>query len=178
MMTDEIVEGDAPAQDDALPASPYVSRYAVVEPDTALVLNIIEAAQDFVLEGATLVMDDGSAVIGSTWDGAVFLPPAPVPESTPAVPATISFRQLILGLLGSGFLTAEQALAAAETRARPPQLEAIIATLPEDAALAARITWATMSEARRTDPLFAALIAAGHATGEQVDQLFQHTAGL
>ncbi len=89
------------------------------------------------------------------------------------MPATISFRQLILGLLGSGFLTAEQALAAAETRARPPQLEAIIATLPEDAALAARITWATMSEARRADPLFAALIAAGHATGEQMDDLFR-----
>jgi hypothetical protein len=85
------------------------------------------------------------------------------------VPAVISFRQLVLGLLGSGFLTAEQALAAAEIRARPPQLEAIIATLPEEAALAARITWATIAEARRTDPLFAALIAAGHATAEQVD---------
>ena len=96
-------------------------------------------------------------------------PPAP-PLS---VPGTISFRQLILGLLGSGFLTAEQALAAAETRARPPQLEAIIATLPEDAALAARITWATMSEARRSDPLFVTLIAAGHATVEQVDELFR-----
>jgi hypothetical protein len=64
------------------------------------------------------------------------------------VPATISFRQLILGLLGSGFLNAEQALAA-------------------------RITWATMSEARRADPLFAALIAEGHATTTQVDELLR-----
>jgi hypothetical protein len=70
------------------------------------------------------------------------------------------------------------ALAAAETRAQPPQLEAIIGTLPEDAALAARITWATMSEARRSDPLFAALIAAGHATAEQVDELFRQAARL
>ena len=101
-------------------------------------------------------------------------PPAlPLP-----VPATISFRQLILGLLGSGFLTAEQALAAAETRARPPQLEAIIATLPKDAALAARITWATMSEARRSDPLFATLVAAGHATAEQVEELFRTAARM
>lgn len=100
----------------------------------------------------------------------------PIPPA--AVPAAISFRQLILGLLGNEFITAEQALAAAETRARPPQLEAIIATLPEDAALAARITWATMSEARRADPLFTALIAAGHATAEQVDDLFWQAAGL
>lgn len=104
--------------------------------------------------------------------GAV-MPYAAPPAPPLPVPATISFRQLILGLLGSGFLTAEQALAAAETRARPPQLEAIIATLPEDAALAARITWATMSEARRGDPLFVALIAAGNATEEQVDELFR-----
>jgi hypothetical protein len=77
-----------------------------------------------------------------------------------------------------GFLTAEQALAAAEMRARPPQLDAIIATLPEDAAVAARITLATMSEERRGDPLFAALIAAGHATAEQVDELFRTAARL
>jgi hypothetical protein len=96
----------------------------------------------------------------------------------PTVPAAISFRQLILGLLGSGFLTAEQALAAAESRARPPQLEAIIATLPEDAALAARITWATIAEARRSDSLLAALIAAGYATEAEVDALFRQAAGL
>jgi hypothetical protein len=95
-----------------------------------------------------------------------------------AVPEAISFRQLILGLLGSGFLTVEQALAAAESRARPPQLEAIIATLPDEAALAARITWATIAEARRTDPLFATLIAAGHATEAQVDELFRQAVRL
>ncbi len=171
MIMDEIVEADATAQEGASP--PLILRYAVAEPDSGLVLNIIEAEQGFVLDGATLVLDDGSAVIGGTWDGAAFRPPAPVPAPPPPVPTTISFRQLILGLLGSGFLTAEQALAAAETRARPPQLDAIIASLPDDAALAARITWATMSEARRSDPLFAALIAAGHATAEQVDELFR-----
>jgi hypothetical protein len=109
--------------------------------------------------------------------------PWATPQVPPAVqmdpvPETISFRQLVLGLLGSGFLTAQQALAAAETRARPPQLDAIIATLPDDAALAARITWATMSEARRADPPFSELIAAGHATAKQVDALFQAAARL
>jgi hypothetical protein len=178
MMTDEIIQTGAPPLDDAPPAQLPIWRYAVIEPDTGLVRNIIEAAQGFVMEGAELAPDDGTAVIGGTWDGSVFLPPAPVPEPTPPVPTTISFRQLVLGLLGSGFITTEQALAAAETRARPPQLDAIIATLHEDAALAARITWATMSEARRADPLFASLLAEGHATAEQVDELFRQAARL
>ena len=71
-------------------------------------------------------------------------------------------------------LTAEQALAAAETQARPPKLDAIIVTLLNDAVLAARITWATMPEARHGDPLFVALVAAGHALEEQVYELFRH----
>jgi hypothetical protein len=50
--------------------------------------------------------------------------------------------------------------------------------MPPDAALAARITWATMSKARRTDPLFVALIAAGHATANQVDELFAQAAWI
>ncbi|WP_368417098.1 hypothetical protein [Falsiroseomonas sp.] len=176
MTMDEIIDADAPVQEGASPL--LILRYAVAKPDSGLVLNIIEAAQGFVLDDATLVLDDGTAVIGGTWDGAAFRPPAHVPAPPPPVPTTISFRQLILGLLDSGFLTAEQALAAAETRARPPQLEVIIATLPEDASLAARITWATMSEARRGDPLFAALIAAGHATAEQVDEIFRAASQL
>ena len=178
MSMDEIIEADAPAQHKEQPASPPILRYAVIEADTGLVRNLIEAEQGFVLEGATLVLDDDTAVIGSFWDGAAFQPPVSVPEPPPAVPSTISFHQLILGLLGSGFITAEQALAAAETRSRPPQLDAIIATLPEDAALAARITWATMTEARRGDPLLAQLIAAGHVTDAQVDALFRQAAQL
>ena len=179
MTIDEIIAADAPMpQENALPMPPPILRYAVIEADTGLVRNIIEAEQGFVLEDATLVLDGGSAVIGGVWDGTAFLPPAPVPEPPPAVPSTISFRQLLLGLLGSGVITAEQALAAAETRARPPQLDAIIATLPKDTALAARITWATMSEARRADRLFAAFIAAGHATDAQVDELFRRATRL
>lgn len=142
----------------------------MIEAETGIVLNIIDASQDFVLDGTPLVPDDGQAVIGGSCAGAAFQPLVPEPEP---VPATNSFRQLILGLLGSGFLTAEQALAAAETCARPPQLEAILAELPGNTELAARITWATMSEARRADPLFAALIAARHATADQVDELFR-----
>lgn len=41
---------------------------------------------------------------------------------------------------------------------------------------ALRGTQATMTEARPADPLLAALIAAGHATAGQVDDLFREAA--
>lgn len=105
MTMDKIVKADATAEGDAQPTPLPISCYAVIEADSGLVLNIIEAAQSFLIEGATLVLDDGSAVIRGSWDGAAFRPPIPEPEP---VPATISFRQLILGLLDSGFITTEQ----------------------------------------------------------------------
>jgi hypothetical protein len=48
-------------------------------------VNIIEAAEGFGVEGATLVPDDGTARIGGVWDGAAFLLPAPGPVPVPRV---------------------------------------------------------------------------------------------
>ena len=157
------------------PADSVVPYEELTEAQVAdWVAGFVDAARlDADLAARLSASGDDLAVEDLPW--AMQPPPSPVlaPMLADPVPATISFRQLVLGLLGSGFITSEQALAAAETRARPPQLDAIIATLPEDAALAARITWATMTEARRADPLFAVLVAAGHATAEQVDDLFR-----
>ena len=89
-----------------------IVRYAVVAGDEGSVVNVIEAAEGFVVEGATLVPDDGTARIGRVWDGAAFLPPAnePVP-----VPRVITRRQLLIALAAAGFISAEEALAAAQT---------------------------------------------------------------
>jgi hypothetical protein len=43
-------------------------------------------------------------------------------------------------------------------------------------ALAARITWATMTEVHREDPLIGAIVTAGVVTAEQVDELFRMAA--
>ncbi len=86
---------------------------------------------------------------------------------------TLTFRQLIIGLLMGGFINEAEAIAAAETRARPQQLETIIAAMSFQDGMMARITWATMTNALRTDPLFAALVAANIATDEQIDALFE-----
>jgi hypothetical protein len=50
--------------------------------------------------------------------------------------------------------------------------------LPAEQALAARITWATMTEVYRGDPLIGAIVAAGVATAEQVDEMFRGAAGV
>ena len=152
-----------------------VARYAVVSDDGGMVVNIIEAVEGFVVEGAALVADDGTARIGGVWDGAVFRPPEPAPEPVPNV---ISRRQLLIALAAAGFISAEEALAAAQTGAVPAVIGGIFDRLPAEQALAARITWAAMTEVYRGDPLIGALVAAGVATSAQVDALFRVAAGV
>ncbi len=52
-------------------------RYAVIENN--IVTNIIEATG--ALPGLEMVMDDGSAIIGGSWDGQQFIAPKPVPPT-------------------------------------------------------------------------------------------------
>lgn len=158
----------------AMAQSVAIGRYAVVAGDEGIVVNIIEAAEGFLVEGATLVPDDGSAKIGGAWDGAAFLPPAPGPEPVPDV---ITRRQLLIALAAAGFISAEEALAAAQTGAVPAAIAAIFDLLSVEEALAARITWATMTEVYRQDPLIGAIVAAAVASAEQVDELFRVAAG-
>ncbi|HRA69196.1 MAG TPA: hypothetical protein PL187_24430 [Caldilinea sp.] len=89
------------------------------------------------------------------------------------VPASVSRRQLILGLAGLGMITGEDALAAAQTGAVPVGIDAYFSMLPDDQALAARITWASMTEARRDHPLIAALALANGLSSVEIDDAFR-----
>ncbi len=155
--------------------SPAGARYAVVANDGGIVVNIIEAVEGFVVENAALVADNGTARSGGVWDGVSFQPPEPAPEPVPRV---TSRRQLLIALAAAGFISAEEALAAAQTGAVPAATARIFDRLPAEQALAARITWATMTEVYRGDPLIGALVAAGVATSEQVDAVFRVAAGV
>jgi len=101
-----------------------------------------------------------------------------VRNAPPPVPIAISRRQLLLALYGEKLITAEEAIAAAKTGEVPAAIDAAFAQLPPDQALAARVTWASMTEVRRDHPLIEAVIAAGLATAEQVDALFRTAATL
>jgi hypothetical protein len=121
------------------------------------------------------VPEDSDVAEGWSWDGTAFAAP---PPEVPVVPATITRRQLLLALTAAGLITGEEALAAATTGAVPAQIDAVFADLPEAEALAARITWATMSVAERAHPLILAMINAGLATPAEVDALFVAGAAL
>jgi hypothetical protein len=99
-------------------------------------------------------------------------------EPPPPVPETITRSQLLLALARAGVITAAEALSAATSGAVPAAIEAVFRRLPPTEALAARITWATMTVVERQHPLVQALIAAGIAKADQVDDMFRAGANL
>jgi hypothetical protein len=99
-------------------------------------------------------------------------------NAPPPVPAAISRRQLLIALAQAKLITEAEALAAAKTGEVPAAIDAVFAALPKEQALAARITWATMTVVERDHPLIQAVINAKLATAEQVDALFRAAAEL
>lgn len=102
----------------------------------------------------------------------VDLPPEPQPEPPPPAPIVLTNRQLFAALALAGLITTDEALAAGRTGEVPAAIEAVFASLPEQDAFLARLTWATMREVPRDHPLIAAMVAAQLATPQQVDALF------
>lgn len=103
-------------------------------------------------------------------------PAAYAPPPDP-VPATVTPRQLILGLLHDGRLTAAEAEAWTQGTL-PAGIEAALAALPAAAAVDARISLRTMAEARRDDPLTTLLAAAHGLDDAAVDEGFRRWAAL
>jgi hypothetical protein len=99
-------------------------------------------------------------------------------NAPPPVPSTISRRQLLIALTAAGLISEAEALAAARTGEVPAAIDAVFARLPPEQALAARITWATMTVVERDHPLVQAVIDAKIATAEQVQALFTAAAEL
>lgn len=90
----------------------------------------------------------------------------------------VSRRQLLIALAQAGFVTAEQAVAAARTGDMPPPLAALADSLPAAERLAVAVTWASMQQAERLHPLVDALAAAQGATPAEIDAIFDLAASL
>ena len=93
-----------------------------------------------------------------------------VPEP---VPAEISPRQLLIGLADKGWITPDEALAAATAGTPPAAVEGVFKALPTEQQLPARITWARMTTVLRTDPLVPLLAAAKGQDADAVDDFFR-----
>lgn len=112
----------------------------------------------------------------------VWVNPAPAPEPepvppTPPVPASITYRQFTLGLLATSFVSGAEALAMAD-RTIPASIDAIFDTLAPADALAARITFKTMTAIERAHPLVDQAAAAVGKTPANVDEFFRLAASL
>jgi len=100
------------------------------------------------------------------------------PPPAPSIP-TVSRRQLLIQLKTAGLISAEEAVAAAQTGTVPAAVQAVFDTLPtqsdrDDAA----ITWAAMSMAERDNPLVSALAAANGMNAAAIDEFFLTAAAL
>lgn len=88
-------------------------------------------------------------------------PSEPYREPPESVPGSITMRQLLIGLMGAGWITPAEADAWSADGTLPATITKVIDALPTEAErVAARITARKMSSAYRNDPL---LIAAAHA---------------
>lgn len=97
--------------------------------------------------------------------------------SFPAIAPTASSiiltaRQFFIALAGSGYVTQQEAILAAQTGAVPANIASVFASLPPEQALAAQITWAKMTTVSRNEPLITAVAAAMSLTEAEVDAFF------
>ena len=121
-----------------------------------------------------------SVVVKGMLDGGGYVI-APYAPPVPPVPQSVTRRQMLIGLVQAGYITAAEGIAAAQTVVVPAAVQAVFNTLPDQAAKdAATITWASMSECLRSNSLVAALAAAQNPplTSQQVDALFQSWVNL
>lgn len=89
----------------------------------------------------------------------------------------LSFAQLLIGLVTEGWITefeGEQWL----TGVLPPQVTALIETLPTEQQFAAKARAARPSEILRNDPMVVSMGAAQGKTPEELDTFFRTYAGV
>jgi len=126
-----------------------------------IVENIIIAQEAFTLDGYVVVpIGRQRVVVGSSYDGRSFTPPAPTPRP---VPQSITARQIRLGLLSLGWLD---------------NLEAAIASLAPAQRRLIKIEWDFTTDIARDGSLVAAIKSALNITENQIDTLFRTAANL
>ena len=104
-------------------------------------------------------------------------PPQPAPEPDRSK-MSLSFAQLLIGLVTEGWITAEEGRAWRDRTALPPAVAGLIATLPPEQQFAAETRAMAFTEALRLDPLVEALGAAEGKTPEELDAFFTTYAGV
>lgn len=151
-------------------------RKAQVE--NGIVTNVILVDPDNVPEWCANWPDatDDAEVGGSYVDGVFTRPPAPEP-SIPPVPQSITFAQLLIGLVSEQWISeadGEGWLAGV----LPSAVLATINLLPKEQQFAAKARASRPSEVLRADPLVAMMAMAQGRTDAEIDDFFRKYAGV
>ena len=118
------------------------------------------------------VVQSNAAKVGDLYNGSTFTTP-----SAP-VPASMSRRQFIIGMLTERFITSAEADALSATGAIPAPFAAVVSQLPADQQVAARVTIRTATEFYRNNPLMIAGLTVVGATEAQLDDFFRKYAAV
>lgn len=105
---------------------------------------------------------------------AAYIAPPPQPEP---VPQSITFAQLLIGLVTEAWITEAEGEAWL-AGVLPAQVTALISTLPVEQQFAAKVRAARPSEVLRMDPFVVSMGAAQGKTPEELDQFFRTYSGV
>lgn len=133
-------------------------------------LDETRSAIVYALPGRVVV--DTGAILRKARAGEIKVDP-PGPLEVDRSGLTLTPPQLFAGLAAEGWITEAEALAWAQSNTLPQAALDVIATLPTAQQLIAKVRLYRMSEARRDDPLVAALGAAEGKTDVELDEFFQ-----
>lgn len=100
-----------------------------------------------------------------------------VPD-TPPVPESITRRQLLLALWQLGIITANEAMAAAQTGTVPASIATAFDQMESNQRTAAYITFAAMSACYRNDPTLALIASIKNISDAQMDDWFRWASTL
>jgi hypothetical protein len=135
------------------------------------------------MDGNTL--DSGANPFSATLITADVAPPAwhvepdPAPDPEPdlgPVPEFITKRQFLIQLVRSGMVAAEEV---SSLPYQPPALmDAVLANMPEEAALEARLSWAAMTQVERNSSLVLAAAAGNNISEADLDAFFRAAAAI
>lgn len=127
--------------------------------------TVLEDTYKNLLEGQSQ-----GKVIGPDPDGnPVLTDPVPVVIT----PTSISFAQLLIGLVTESWITAEEGRAWRDRVALPAQVVALINTLPTEQQFAAETRAMAPSVVLRNDPLVIGMGTAAGKTQEELDTFFR-----
>lgn len=144
-------------------------RKAVIE--NGIVTNVIEISDraEDQPDWAKSLPDADEAGPGWTWDGKVFAePPPPQPDRSAM---SLSFGQLLIGLVAEGWIT--EAEGEAWLAGTPPAAALVlVAALPAEMRFAARVRVIRPSAVLRLDPLVMGLAQAEGKTAADLDRFF------